>query len=440
MIKALSGSAEQQINLPRFLSWAQKGGFAVLDQASFAGGNFVVNILLARWLPAEQYGAFVLAFSIFLFISGFHNALLLEPMTVLGPVHYKGHLKEYLGSLIWIHGGLSLGLAVLLLVIAGTMSLLIAQTPFMNALFGVAVALPLILLLWLLRRAFYLERNPKGSLIGSCLYCSLLIVGLIVLKGLDVVSLLAAFVLMAVASAAASCHLLCRLKPRFRQGYKYVNPRPISVLAENWRYGKWVVAITVVYWLSGNVYYLFTAGFLGFEETGALRALENVVLPVTHIMTALGLLLLPWASGRLSDKGLDALRGDVSKITVMMTGLVGAYFLGVFVLGDRLIGLLYGDKYAAFVWLLPYLAAVPLISAIGSGWRVGLRAVQAPWAVFVAYCVSATVTVSLGAGFVHLWGLQGAVIGSLLSVASQVPVVVLYWRRIINCENQKVPV
>ena len=44
-----------------FLSWLKKGSLAVLDQGLFSGANFVVNILLARWLTPEEYGAFAVA-------------------------------------------------------------------------------------------------------------------------------------------------------------------------------------------------------------------------------------------------------------------------------------------------------------------------------------------------------------------------------------------
>ena len=55
-----------EFTLKRVLKWLHKGGFAVLDQGLFAGSNFLASILLARWLPAAEYGAFVVAYSIFL--------------------------------------------------------------------------------------------------------------------------------------------------------------------------------------------------------------------------------------------------------------------------------------------------------------------------------------------------------------------------------------
>jgi hypothetical protein len=43
------------------ISWFKKGSLAVLDQGLFSGANFIVNILLARWLAPEEYGAFAVA-------------------------------------------------------------------------------------------------------------------------------------------------------------------------------------------------------------------------------------------------------------------------------------------------------------------------------------------------------------------------------------------
>ncbi|MGB5153560.1 MAG: hypothetical protein WBN74_07940, partial [Candidatus Sulfotelmatobacter sp.] len=34
----------------KLVPWAMKGGLAILDQGVFAGSNFVISILLARWL------------------------------------------------------------------------------------------------------------------------------------------------------------------------------------------------------------------------------------------------------------------------------------------------------------------------------------------------------------------------------------------------------
>jgi len=46
--------------------WIAKASLAITDEALISGSNFALSIVLARWLNAEQYGAYALAFSLFL--------------------------------------------------------------------------------------------------------------------------------------------------------------------------------------------------------------------------------------------------------------------------------------------------------------------------------------------------------------------------------------
>ena len=418
------------ISLPRLHSLAKKGSLAVLDQGLFAGTNFLINILLARWLPPEHYGAFALAFSILLFLSGFHNALVLEPMSVLGPVNHKDSLMEYLGSLLWIHGGLTLGLAALLLSIAGVLSLAADSSPLVHALFGLGLALPFILLLWLFRKAFYLLQNLKGALVVNSFYSSCVIIGLILLKSLGIASLLSVVFVMGLASFIASAVSYCYLKPEFRKDYAGLRLNLKHVFYENWSYGRWMVATTFVHWLSGNSYYVFAAGFLGLEEVGALRALQNLVQPISNVLTALNHLFLPWASIHLAEKGFASLRIKILEITVLIAVLAAAYFLVLSLASVPLMGLLYSAKYNAFVPLLPWMAAVPFITAPAIGYQIGLRVTQAPWAIFASNSAGAIIAVLLGIFFVPVFGLKGVVLGTILNGISQMIVTLWSWKKI----------
>src|SRR5947199_4322297 len=119
-----SGSAPALLSLARILSfdpkrirqklipWAMKGGLALLDQGVFAGSNFVMSILLARWLSPEQYGMYAVAFSMLLFLLNFHQGLMLEPMLVFGSAVYRDSLRGYLKALLLLHVGISLAMVL----------------------------------------------------------------------------------------------------------------------------------------------------------------------------------------------------------------------------------------------------------------------------------------------------------------------------------------
>src|SRR5580700_7287419 len=95
----------------KLIPWAMKGGLALVDQGVFAGSNFVMSILLARWLSPEQYGMYAVAFAILLFLLNFHQGLMLEPMLVFGSSVYRDCLRGYVEVLLLLHVGLSLAMA-----------------------------------------------------------------------------------------------------------------------------------------------------------------------------------------------------------------------------------------------------------------------------------------------------------------------------------------
>src|SRR6204780_3870303 len=98
----------------KFARWITKGGLAIVDQGLISGSNFLLGILLARWLMPEQYGAYALAFSAFLLLSFLYHSLLLEPMAVFSGSTYHRSLRGYLGALVWIHLAIT-GLTIVLL-------------------------------------------------------------------------------------------------------------------------------------------------------------------------------------------------------------------------------------------------------------------------------------------------------------------------------------
>ena len=64
--------------------WQTPALISLADQAVFSGSMLLVNILLARWTSPEEFGAFAVLFAVFLIFAGFHNALIVEPMSVFG--------------------------------------------------------------------------------------------------------------------------------------------------------------------------------------------------------------------------------------------------------------------------------------------------------------------------------------------------------------------
>jgi hypothetical protein len=180
----------------RIRLWMGKASVAVLDQGVMTGSNFVVGILLGRWLSPAQYGAYAIAYALFLLLSLIFQALILEPMSVFGPSTYRGRLPAYFGILVRAGLALSILLVVALAICSFAEHRFLDNRGLSLALAGTAVATPCIMLLWLARNAFYVKLSPLGSAVGAFSYSILLLSGVLLMQRQRYVSPLAIFLLM----------------------------------------------------------------------------------------------------------------------------------------------------------------------------------------------------------------------------------------------------
>jgi O-antigen/teichoic acid export membrane protein len=396
----------------RGLPWVGKGSLALLDQGLISGSNFLIGILLARWLVPEQYGAYALAFSVFLFAAGFHGALLLEPMSVFGPAAYSKCLPAYLGKLLGLHSALVLLLAAL--VGAGVVVLRYSTLGrgLAAPLWGVCIATPSILFFWLCRRAAYVKLAPSLAAKGASAYCLVLISLLLAAKTLGWLSGFAAFLIQAVAATAAGALLLVFLQPRF---VSQSGPSGSEVARRHWRYGRWAMGTQFVYWLSGNAYYVIVAGFVRMDDVAALRALQNFSLPFIQCVIALSLLVLPWASAKFAQEGRQGFERRIRQITLLFLGGASVYFAILCLFGGRIMAILYAGRYTHFAYLLPLVAAPVLVLAASQGSTLAMQAMQVPSEIFFAYTLAGVTTLGAGIPLTRCWGLPGAAVGILIS-------------------------
>jgi glycosyltransferase involved in cell wall biosynthesis/O-antigen/teichoic acid export membrane protein len=422
--------------LGRSLPMIRKGSLALIAQVLVSGMNFLLGLLLARWLVPAQYGAYTLAFSVFLVVASVHNALLLEPMGVLGPALFGQTLKSYVGKLIRIHFALAAGFVVVMA--AG--GLLISRTPHFAALSGAiagaCLATPWVLFLWFARQAAYLEMRPDIAAKGAITYAVAIAVTIFALHAAGWLTPFGAFLALAAGSIVGGCFLLAWIRPKFRSSPG--DPTLPAIWKQHWTYGRWVLVTSLVYWISGQAaYYFIAAAFLKIEDVGAISALQNLVAPLSQFLTALSLLLLPWASAQFAGKN-DVLFGRaIRRTTLLFSGVGIAYFVAVVGLGKPLVAFLYHGTYSGATALIPMLALSQVFMAISQGPVIGLRAMQRPSRIFVGYSVAAVFSIIAGLALTRHWGTFGNVTGmAASSFCFLLTTVYCYWSERRRPANQ----
>jgi O-antigen/teichoic acid export membrane protein len=394
--------------------WLLHISFGFADQALLSGANFFFNVLLVRWLMPDEYGVFAIAFSIFLFLSGFQNALILQPASVIGAAYYQGNLSKYFGVTTLINGVLTCGFTVFLLLVA----LIMAFFHYYLALsfLGLAIATPFILLFWLFRQICYIKTRPDLAWRASFLYAFFLMAGVVVLKNCGSMSAFSAFMVMAISSLLSALFFWRYLDidkifhvskvPSFIKG----------VLAEHWCYGRWVVGSAFVNWLSTLSYLPLVGLWAGVQQAGAFRAMQNLMLPLERSLSIFALLLIPWISKNRLLRGKKYVKKRLFALAVINFSLASVYGLFLILYGDQLVRMLYGPGYAAsFVWMIPYFAIIAIMSALVQVLGIGLKSLERPDAIFWAETMSTVFTLTVGLYFVVTFKIRGAALGLLVS-------------------------
>ena len=412
------------------LRWLNRGSLAILDQGLISGSNFLVSILLARWMVADSYGAYAVAFGILVLLTLVYSALILEPMSVYGGSTYRNSLLGYVKSLLTMHAAVSLTFAVLVGVGALLVSHFGHEAGLGGALFGVALASPCVLLLWVLRRALYLKMHSGRAAIGALVYCALMVAGLWALNARSLLSPLTALLLMGASALAASMLLLRFLRTDFGRD-RVAAPSLTEACQRHWQYGRWALASSFVAWIPAYIFLPLLTAFAGMAKSGELKALTNFIAPLDQTLAALSLLLLPHAARVRAERSHSDVRALSRNLLALSIAGAAVYWLLVINLRGPIFDLLYSGKYADVAYLLPAVALGSILWSAAYGPALALRAMESPKSVFVSYLVTSVVCLVVGVPATRYFGLKGAIwSGNLADFASLIVILFILYRKL----------
>ncbi|MEM6286682.1 MAG: glycosyltransferase [Bacteroidota bacterium] len=391
--------------------WMRDSVWTVLDQGLFAGSNFAVNVLLARWLVPEAYGAFAVGFMVFLAVVVIHTGLFVEPMLVFGSDRFRSRVGDYIRVLLAGHVRFSLLAGGLMALGALGVAVFGESLALVAALLAFAIGQGIILGMWLLRRACYVVSKPAWAASAGALYLAIVVGGAATLFGLGLLSAPAGVGLMAAGSLASGAFLWRRLRVPLR------NPRDAG-LAEaardaHSRYGRWSASTGVLEWAHGAIPFLALPILVGLEASGQLRALVNIAMPGLHAIGALAMMAVPVlvrarVGGHLRRSAFAVGGGLVSLAVIYAVVILGA--------GRPLIDWLYRGQYEVGTAALVLLAAMPIPAALGNSLVAVLRSGERPEAVFRGRVASAGLAASVGLWLTTLFGVVGALASDVVAL------------------------
>jgi O-antigen/teichoic acid export membrane protein len=376
---------------------------AVLDQALFAGSNFVINILLARQLSQTNFGIFSLGFTAFVFAGVVHTSFLTEPIKIFGTGFYASRLFEYWKIIEKIHLILSSCLAACFGV-ATIVNLLLGHYFWVLTMGGLALSTPFIYYQWMIRSYCYVAGKPQYISYAAIVYCSVLFLSFALCYYINFFNPFTVFISMGVSSATSSWLLrsiltrnwLLRSKSLAEDAGDIVVVEFSKVLRQHWTYGKWSLVANVVRYLPANIPYLLLGTFKGgLEVAGSLKAVYNLILPMSNILMALSNYLVPSFSRFYKNFSTMKHHSLEYKALGLYAFIAGANAFALIFFGKYFVQALYHGRYEFTAVELTVVGLIPFVESLLAVFFSSFRAQEKARLIIFPTVVSAIV-VTLG--------------------------------------------
>lgn len=383
-------------------------GWSVIDQSIVSASNFVSVLLLARFLPAAEFGAFVLAQTGLLLVTSLQTSLLTQPHNVLGARLRGEEYRRFTGALVLAQ------LLAAALVCAALAMIGVVLWGFGEANAArVVMALAAAALPWMaqefVRRVLYTTSDTRQAALNDLLCYALQIAGVWLVvrdtraEQLTAVSALAVF---GASSFVAALFGAWQLRRRVLLEF---SARARQTWAQVWHFGRWLLAQNVTVWLGANGHAWLVGALLGAEAVGLYRAAIHLVNVINPLRQAAFAYLPSRASVTYQNRGhvglLRWVRGIVPRIAVPI--LPFALMLVVF--PEQALTWVYGDRFAG-LGLAPILALATLaqtISFLRYPMEVAVLATGATRALFCIHLLPVVLLPILGVTLIGSLGLIG---------------------------------
>jgi O-antigen/teichoic acid export membrane protein len=379
----------------------------VIDQGVFAGSSFVTSILLARWLTADAFGAFAIAYAVSTLVVTAHTAVLGEPLSVYGAGKYASAFGRYTRFLLAGHAAAVLVLG--LLVGASGMVVDRWSSPVAHALFAMAVVTPLAPLSYLVRGLAYVRFMPQASLLAGAFAAIVQIGGVVLLQTRHALTPASGVIVCLGLSPMVYTLVLARLLRQtgsvaVAEAYPAVAGH--SFVHDHLSYARWSLPSAATLWIGANAQIFLLSAHTGLSGAGEIRALDNLIAPYWQYMSALSGLLVPLLSRAMVRHGTFETTFRKIMVIFIAQGLVAS---AVLVLGRSwIVHLLYGNRYDGLIHLLPWLVLILLPNTACVVLFAACRAAIRPNLVF-AFNLTSSVILTVGYAFFLHYGASGVV-------------------------------
>jgi O-antigen/teichoic acid export membrane protein len=388
-----------------------QGLFSLADQAVASLTNFVSGVILARATTKQEFGLYMLVFSLIVMVTDMQTSLIATPYMVYRPRLDGRASVLYSGSTL-IHQVAFSGVAVLAIAIGTFLTRFGWGPPGIGSVLGVLLAvISLITFREFARRMCFAQLRIRTALVFDTGIGAAQVGGLLLMSRLGLLTASRAYWLIGmVCGIGGTCWLWANRAsycPRWKDA--------IADLKMNWAFGKWVFASGLLWAACTNLYPWLLAASHGAASAGVFAACAGVVSAGNPALLGIQNFVGPKIAHEYAAGGLHALRRLTFKISGLIAIPISALTIILLLWGDRFVGLLYGHQYAGNRLIISVLACNLPIIAMTFAFSRALFAIERADLDFWLNLIAVLTMASAGIWLVRSYGPLGAALGTVVA-------------------------
>lgn len=391
---------------------AKQGAIVLFDQGFLSIANFITGVLVARACSKEEYGTYVLAWSLLLIFSSVLRAIVQVPFTVYLPRLDKNKQDVYQGSAL-IHT-LVLGIVFTLLIISAP------AFPFMQygqleELVTISTILSILIIPFLLREfirsALFARLNFFASLAANAAATTIQLAAIVTLYSTNKLQLTNAFESILASSIFATTLMLWSHRKMIVIKSKSI----LTDLARGWGISKWVL--------------LNAGGLIGVSQAfpwlllslvdaeavavyGAAMAVSTVVSP---LLRAVNSYVLPRMAHGFREGDTSTLNRMLKRSILVMAVPYGAWTIIGSIYSEGIMTLLYSSEYSGYGLTVVLLLVKNMIESVSAPLTSTLLTLERPEITTKALFMGTISTLSLGPLAIMEYSVNGAAAAAIIS-------------------------
>jgi O-antigen/teichoic acid export membrane protein len=386
-----------------------------IDQAILSAANFLIGIVLIKSVTKTDYGLYVLAYTIILFVVGLQNALITTQMTVLAPSKSRDKQDGFCNSLCIGQYILYVPAAIVAIIIILTLHRVeVISDEQRNLAATIIIVTVGVLFREFYRSFFFLKSQPRNVLIIDVVFVATTATGLLLgwlacREQLHIVALYL-FGLASLASGLAAMAL-------GRLSIEIDIRLSLASLKEAFANGRWALGGILLSLIQGQSYVYLLTAMSGPARVAEANAARLFLAPLSLLHMSFARVLLPkWSFMRQNGENAGIIR-MAKKAQILLIAIIVIYISIVLFAKDRLIDTLFAKDYQNIGTIILLWGVLSIVQTLRSSDSWILQAFHQFKRLTLANVMSAIAALIIGAALIELYGPAGSIIGMIVAEA-----------------------